>query len=249
MKSRSLAEPLPFDEAIEFFQTKVAMLPEEFEVLADECRTRAFTVAGIASLDALKSLLDLLNQAIEDGLTLQEFQAAANEELAKRGYKGLTPYRADNIFRTNMQTAFQVGRYRQLTDPDIVRRRPYWQYDAVLDERTRPTHRALDGTVRRADDPFWDTWYPPNGYRCRCSVRSLSDFELEREGLTVETGAPTAVIDPYDGSVRQLLPDPGWDTNPGKHAWEPDMSQYPADLKAAYESRSATRSQRPFKAR
>ena len=29
-------------------------------------------------------------------------------------------------------------------------------------------HRALDGKCFPVDHPFWHTWFPPNGHRCRC---------------------------------------------------------------------------------
>ena len=48
----------------------------------------------------------------------------------------------------------------------------------------------MDGRVFQADSPVWDTWYPPNGFRCRCTVRSLSKRQVEQMGLTVEEKAP-----------------------------------------------------------
>lgn len=47
------------------------------------------------------------------------------------------------------------------------------QFDAVNDQRTRPTHADLDGKVRPMEDPFWDIYYPPLDWNCRCTVRKV----------------------------------------------------------------------------
>ena len=31
-----------------------------------------------------------------------------------------------------------------------------------------------------AGDSFWDVYYPPNGWNCRCSVQQLSDRDMAR---------------------------------------------------------------------
>lgn len=237
--ARIVVEPLPFEEALAYWRTKVVLPPEEFRRLADEAKALAFSVAGVAALDVLHDLWRLLDRAIEEGLTVGEFQEKAREVFQAKGWEGPAPYRLDNIFRTNIQTAFNVGRYKQMTDPDVLEARPYWMYDAVNDSRTRPTHLALDGTVRRADDPFWDTWYPPNGYRCRCAVRNLSERDLRRRGLEVQTDPPPLLVEPPGQPARPLLPDPGFDYNPGKAAWRPDLGKYPPSLRDAYQRRLA----------
>lgn len=226
-------EPLPFAEAIEFFRSRVPLTIKQFEALEDEVRTNAFTVAGITALNILRDVQEALEKALTEGTTVEEFRKQANEILGRRGWKGLTPYQADNVFRTNIQTAYNVGRYRQMTDPDVIARRPYWQYDAVNDRRTRPSHLAMDGKVWPARHPIWDTWYPPNGFRCRCSVRSLSQRDVERLGLRVEAETPH-MLETSAGVPAPLIPDPGWGYNPGKAAWEPDLSKYPEDLRDAY---------------
>ncbi|MDQ7791243.1 MAG: phage minor head protein [Clostridia bacterium] len=235
-------EPLPFQEAMDYWRSKVVMTPEEFRRLADAVKVNAFTVADMAGLDMLNEVWRLLDKAIAEGLTINEFREKAGELFKARGWEGATPYRLDNIFRTNIQTAFNVGRYKQMTEPDILQARPIWVYDAVNDRRTRPTHLALDGTARRADDPFWDTWYPPNGYRCRCAVRNLSEREARRRGVTVQTGAAPGLVEPPGQPARPLIPDPGFDFNPGKEAWKPDLTRYPAPLREAYQKRLAERS-------
>jgi SPP1 gp7 family putative phage head morphogenesis protein len=51
---------------------------------------------------------------------------------------------------------------------------PYLKYDTVGDENVRTEHAALDGIVRKIADAFWKKYFPPNGWRCRCSANQLS---------------------------------------------------------------------------
>ncbi|MDD6471780.1 MAG: phage minor head protein, partial [Bacteroidales bacterium] len=44
------------------------------------------------------------------------------------------------------------------------------QYRTVRDSHVRPEHAALDGVTLPPSDPFWETYYPPNGWNCRCSA-------------------------------------------------------------------------------
>lgn len=102
-------------------------------------------------------------------------------------------------------------------------------YDAVNDSHTRPSHLAMDGKVFPADSPIWDTWFPPNGFRCRCTVRTLSKRQVEQRGLKVETSFPA------------VAPDPHFSSNPAKVRFEPDMKDYPEPLVKAYQNREKER--------
>ncbi|MRJ09407.1 hypothetical protein EDL99_11145, partial [Ornithobacterium rhinotracheale] len=45
----------------------------------------------------------------------------------------------------------------------------YWlEYRTAGDERVRASHEALRGVCLPKNDPFWNSFYPPNGWRCRC---------------------------------------------------------------------------------
>ena len=46
----------------------------------------------------------------------------------------------------------------------------YLQYRTAGDDHVRPEHAALHGVTRPMNDHFWDTYYPPNGWNCRCTV-------------------------------------------------------------------------------
>lgn len=52
---------------------------------------------------------------------------------------------------------------------------PNLRYIAVQDERTRIPHAKLHGYVIPIGHPFWDKYYPPNGWNCRCSVQPTDD--------------------------------------------------------------------------
>lgn len=44
------------------------------------------------------------------------------------------------------------------------------QYRTAGDDRVRDAHARINGTTLPANDPFWDSYYPPNGWRCRCTA-------------------------------------------------------------------------------
>lgn len=56
---------------------------------------------------------------------------------------------------------------------------PNLEYIAVMDQRTRPDHAQLHGAIYPINDAFWNTYYPPNDWGCRCSVRQ-SDKPVEK---------------------------------------------------------------------
>ena len=231
-------KPLPFEEAIKFFKDKVPMTADEYKALATKAKAKAFSVAGVTRLDILQDILDELRFALEAGQTLREFQKSVQEKMSDKGWTGATPYRLDTIFRTNIQTAYMAGRYQQMNSPAVVETRPYWMYSAVKDGSTRPSHKALDGMVRPHDDPIWDIWYPPNGFRCRCKVIALSPGALKRRGLEVQENGAAKGIDKETGEILKPIPDKGFDHNPGKEDWKPDLKRYDPDLKKLYKDKS-----------
>lgn len=47
------------------------------------------------------------------------------------------------------------------------------QYRTAGDSKVRESHRKLEGITLPASDPFWDKYYPPNGFNCRCTVAKV----------------------------------------------------------------------------
>ena len=48
--------------------------------------------------------------------------------------------------------------------------RYYLQYRTQRDDKVRPEHAALDRVTLPPSDSFWEEFYPPNGWNCRCTV-------------------------------------------------------------------------------
>ena len=44
------------------------------------------------------------------------------------------------------------------------------QYRTAGDDRVREDHAVLHDTTLPPSDPFWDKYFPPNGWNCRCTV-------------------------------------------------------------------------------
>jgi SPP1 gp7 family putative phage head morphogenesis protein len=196
---------LPFEEAIAFFRNKVPMKPDQYRRLVDAAKQKAFTVTGTARMDVIGGMYSALEKAVVEGTTFSEFKKAAKSIMEKSGWEGMAPWRLDTVFRTNIQQAYQAGHYEQ--QKELAKERPYWQYVAVMDGRVRPSHAAMHGKTLAADDPFWQTSYPPNGFNCRCTVLSLSQSEFDREGGEVARKA---------GPIA----DPGFDRAPGETVFD-----------------------------
>lgn len=210
--------PMSMNEARAFWRGKVPMDKAEFNGLAQSARSRAFAVSGLARGDQLTMVHEALMEAVASGESLGDFKKRIRSVIEDKGWTGKRAWRVANIYRTNVQSAFQAGRFAQMQK--TAKARPYWRYVAVGDKRTRPTHMALHGKVYRHDHLFWNTWYPPNGFMCRCTVTTLSERQLKARGLTPETDMPDLVepVDPTTGQklpARPLLPDRGF---AGNHA-------------------------------
>ncbi len=55
----------------------------------------------------------------------------------------------------------------------------YLQYRTANDGAVRPEHAALHDVTLPASDSFWDSYYPPNGWNCRCTVVQVLKYMHE----------------------------------------------------------------------
>ena len=227
MPSTAEALSLPFEEAIDFFKDKARVPSAHWTDVWRTAHSHSFMVAGAASDALLGDFQDALKKALEKGTTLAEFRRDFDTIVARHGwaYNGTPGWRSRIIYETNLSTAYSAGRYAQLTEPGTLEAFPYWQYIHSGSSHPRLQHLAWNGLVLRADDPFWHTHYPPNGWRCGCRVAPVSGRGLARMGKSNPDQAPPIETRPWrnprTGAVHQVPVgiDPGFDYNPGL-AWE-----------------------------
>ena len=201
----------PFDEAVEFFLSKGIMTRAEFDKLAAAEKAKAFTAAYVHKADELQRVYDAVLTALEKGTTLRDFVKATEDILTR-------PWHRETVFRTNVLSSYGAGHWEQAQA--IRALRPYARYSAVMDGRTRPRHAALHGLVYPLDHPFWLTYWPPWDYNCRCAAITLSQWEVDDQGLQVQQ------------EMGESLPAPAQKfQSPAQGGqWQPDYSKYTPEL-------------------
>ena len=201
----------PFTEAVEFFLAKGIMTRAEFNALAAAEKARAFTAAWVHAADELQVVYDAVLAALEKGSTLREFVIATEDILTR-------PWHRETVFRTNVLSAYGRGHWEQAQAARTLR--PYARYSAVMDGRTRPRHAALHGVVYPLDHPFWQTYWPPWDYNCRCAAVTLSQWEIDTQGLQVSQDVPSE-----DGG-RDARPTNNFVSPAAGQDWRPDYGKY-----------------------
>ncbi|MBS0995840.1 phage head morphogenesis protein [Gluconobacter cerinus] len=217
---------LPPKDAMAYFRQKENISTDHWTDLWHEGHARGFMVAGAASQDLLKDLRTGVDKIMSQGMTMQEWRKEFPQIADRYGwqYNGSPGWRADIIYDTNMTTALSAGRYRRMVTPEALELYPFWRYAHHACLHPRPQHVAWDGLILPADDPWWQTHFPPNGWRCHCTVEVVSRAKLKRMGWEVSEAPPIETrpwINPRNGTVHQVPVgiDPGFAYNPGR-AWK-----------------------------
>lgn len=114
-----------------------------------------------------------------------------------------------NFVQASAQMAAKWEGFRQDGD------RYNLQYRTAGDNHVRPEHAALDRVTLPITDTFWESYYPPNGWNCRCTVVQVRKSKYpvtphdEAMALGEEaTGKDTKGIFRFNPGIEQkTLPD------------------------------------------
>jgi hypothetical protein len=227
--------PVP-KEAVDFFRSKGWKVGFDYRDVWKEEHALAFTVAKAMQVDVLESIRGAVDSAIAEGKTFREFQKELTPTLQKLGWWGKkemvdpkgagqaspvqlgSARRLRTIYRQNLRSAQAAGQWERIER--TKKALPYLRYRLGPSEKHRPEHVAWEGLVLSAEDAFWDTHMPPNGWGCKCWVQQLTKFAADKLGGPAE--APKVKkrewINPRTGKT-EMVPEgvtPGFDFNPGK---------------------------------
>lgn len=191
-----------FSGVLNYFRTR-----EDVDIaqLQKRYKTLSFDIVSKVSDSIKKDLADTTRKLIESGSHVREAKQILGAKFAEYGLKPASKSQIETIFRTHTQIAYSVGKWRaEHHDPLIQNALWGYRYVTAHDDRVRPSHEALDGVTLPKDHPFWQMFYPPNGWNCRCQAIPL--FE------------PAAIVKPPkllpDGV--KIKPDTGFSWNPGR---------------------------------
>lgn len=228
-------EPSP--EVLEFFKNKKLKPSFNWADVWKQEHQVSFTVAKAMKLDILQDIYDGTLKAFKEGQTLQQFRKELTPLLQKKGWWGIkdmtdpvtgktdiaqlgSPRRLQIIYDTNMRTARAAGQWDRVQRSKKTH--PYLLYELGPSKEHRKEHTQWQGLLLPADDPFWDTHYPLNGWGCKCRVRQVSNGEYQRIKDKHGTKAPEINTREWTnkrtGEIMDVPKgiDPGWDYNPGK---------------------------------
>jgi len=183
--------------------------------------TNVYQFSGAKNYQQLRDL----TSAVKDSATFQEFKNKALTILDE--YQGSWLKTEYNAAVAGSQMAskwvdFERSASLQGNDEALL------EYRTMEDARVREEHALLDGITRPVDDSFWKTYYPPNGWNCRCTVIQLTDgkktpdkkmeypdipkmfqVNLGQEGLVFPKGSPYFIGLPkeIEAKINTLIPD------------------------------------------
>ena len=212
----------PPQDAIRYLEQKFPKASWAYTDLLDNAHDRAFVVAKMVDVDLATTVQRSIIDAMQNGTGYKAWAKDIDKVLAKSGwYDGQInvdaqgtakkvatggQHRLETIYRTNVAAAYEAGRQQVIFNDRDDDPFGYVMYSAIMDNRTRPTHKALHGKVMEKSDPAWSSISPPNGYNCRCTIVELTQGQIDRYGYKVsksEGKLSTQVVELPNGKEAQ----------------------------------------------
>lgn len=206
-----------FQKQVKYFNKKINVPLKEIRGVKSGYHDFAFSVSNITKADVLADTRTLVEQAIAEGKSPNDFAEDFQGLMAQKGWARepeaqIPPRRLRTILDTNHRRSYGAGARQQRLA--LRSQLPYWQWIWRDSVQPRPHHKAINGKVFLASSEFFKHVGEHHGFGCRCTIHAMSENELELLGLTVE--------EPPDW---RLFKEPGFD-RPAGFAGKKTMRSY-----------------------
>lgn len=204
---------LASDEAQSFINAHAGILDSTFKQvrMTDKMRERLtrsnYIFSGIKTFhelnEAFPSLLD------ENG-DRKPFERFLNDvRKIDETYNANYLHAEYNFVQASAEMAAKWEQYSEDGDRYLL------QYRTAHDDKVRPEHAALDRITLPMGDPFWESYYPPNGWNCRCTVVQVRRGKYEEtphneamsRGEEVLNGEKLSIFRFNSGKQGKTVPD------------------------------------------
>ncbi|MEO0252157.1 MAG: minor capsid protein [candidate division WOR-3 bacterium] len=133
------------------FKDRLGITRGQYNRLWKAFRYKFFWLSLVNNIKVIEKVKDAINTAIESGMPTRDAIDHYAETLNNKRYY------AETVFRTNLTSHYNLG----IVDSFDTE---YFEYSAIVDERTTEICRHLDGKIFRKTET---SLIPPNHYNCR----------------------------------------------------------------------------------
>ena len=191
-------EELKTEQVQQFIRTHAAVLDHAVdtaiketpldEISVQRLKESNYVFSGIKTFHELKEAFPSLVGADGNIKPFEQFLAEV-----RRVHKTYNRQYLQAEYHLAQSSASMAARWKKFEkDGD----RYLLQYRTIGDKRVRPTHRDLHGITLPINSKFWDEYFPPNNWNCRCSVVQVrrskytqsDEAEAMRLGLKATAG-------------------------------------------------------------
>lgn len=191
-------EDLKTEQVQQFIRTHAAVLDHAVdtaiketpldEISVQRLKESNYVFSGIKTFHELKEAFPSLVGADGNIKPFEQFLAEV-----RRVHKTYNRQYLQAEYHLAQSSASMAARWKKFEkDGD----RYLLQYRTIGDKRVRPTHRDLHGITLPINSKFWDEYFPPNNWNCRCSVVQVrrskytqsDEAEAMRLGLKATAG-------------------------------------------------------------
>lgn len=204
---------LASDEAQSFINAHAGILDSTFKQvrMTDKMRERLtrsnYIFSGIKTFHELNEAFPSLLDENGDRKPFERFlnDVRKIDETYNAGYL----HAEYNFVQASAEMAAKWEQYSEDGDRYLL------QYRTAHDDKVRPEHAALDRITLPMGDPFWESYYPPNGWNCRCTVVQVRRGKYEEtphneamsRGEEVLNGEKLSIFRFNSGKQGKTMPD------------------------------------------